>query len=107
MSGFTFQLKPNGKQHCRHAASRSSSAEVTATGGGVVRDVLLNEVPVVLQRELYAVPAFTGALAFALMRQTRPLSAGVVASVVAVLLTAGLRLVSVWRGWHAPRPGAL
>ena len=34
MSGFTFQLKPNGKQHCRHAASRSSSAEIAATGGG-------------------------------------------------------------------------
>lgn len=34
---------------------------VTAVGGGVIRDVLVGQVPEVLQRELYAVPAFAGA----------------------------------------------
>jgi hypothetical protein len=46
-------------------------------------------------------------LAFELFRNTHVLSAGIVASTVAVLLTAGLRLVSVWKDWHAPRPGAV
>lgn len=34
---------------------------VTAVGGGVVRDVLLNRVPVILQKEIYAVAALVGA----------------------------------------------
>lgn len=34
---------------------------VTAVGGGMLRDVLLREVPVVLRAELYAVPALAGA----------------------------------------------
>ena len=35
MSGFTFRLTPNGKLYYgRQAASRSSSAEIAATGGG-------------------------------------------------------------------------
>ncbi|MGB3764202.1 MAG: TRIC cation channel family protein, partial [Ornithinimicrobium sp.] len=34
---------------------------VTAVGGGVMRDVLVREVPEVLRRELYAIPALIGA----------------------------------------------
>ena len=34
---------------------------ITATGGGMLRDVLVGEVPTVLRRELYAVPALIGA----------------------------------------------
>jgi uncharacterized membrane protein YeiH len=34
---------------------------ITAVGGGVLRDVLAREVPEVLQRELYALPALAGA----------------------------------------------
>jgi len=34
---------------------------VTAVGGGVIRDVLLNRVPVILQREIYALAALLGA----------------------------------------------
>lgn len=33
----------------------------TAVGGGVLRDVLLNRVPVILQREIYAMAALLGA----------------------------------------------
>ena len=33
---------------------------ITAVGGGMIRDVLAGQVPEVLQRELYAVPAFAG-----------------------------------------------
>ena len=34
---------------------------ITATGGGMLRDVLVRDVPTVLRRELYAVPALVGA----------------------------------------------
>jgi uncharacterized membrane protein YeiH len=34
---------------------------ITGIGGGMLRDVLLREVPIVLRRELYAIPALLGA----------------------------------------------
>jgi uncharacterized membrane protein YeiH len=34
---------------------------ITAIGGGMLRDVLLGEIPLVLRKELYAVPALLGA----------------------------------------------
>ena len=34
---------------------------VTAVGGGVVRDVLLNRVPIILHKEIYALPALLAA----------------------------------------------
>jgi uncharacterized membrane protein YeiH len=34
---------------------------VTAVGGGVLRDVLLNRVPIILKKEIYAVAALLGA----------------------------------------------
>lgn len=34
---------------------------VTGVGGGVVRDVLLNRVPIILQKEIYALAALVGA----------------------------------------------
>jgi uncharacterized membrane protein YeiH len=80
---------------------------VTATGGGVLRDVLVNEVPLVLQRELYAVPAFVGGLPFALLDRHGLVHQGYIAAAVAAAITAAIRLVAVWRNWHAPRPGAV
>ena len=35
---------------------------VTGVGGGTLRDVLIRRIPVVLRRELYAIPALAGAL---------------------------------------------
>lgn len=80
---------------------------LTAVGGGVVRDVLVNEVPMVLQRELYAVPAFVGALLFGLLEGHGMAVQVYLAAAGSVVITAGIRLVSVWRDWHAPRPGAV
>ncbi|WP_194925618.1 trimeric intracellular cation channel family protein [Catenulispora pinisilvae] len=80
---------------------------VTATGGGAVRDVLVNEVPMVLQRELYAVPAFVGGLLFALLERHGFVVQGYLAAAGSVVITAAIRLIAVWRDWHAPRPGAV
>lgn len=42
---------------------------VTGIGGGILRDVLLREVPTVLRSELYAIPALGGAAVVALAHQ--------------------------------------
>lgn len=75
---------------------------ITAIGGGVVRDVLVNTVPGVLTRELYAVSAVCGSVTAAILQLTchNMLLASLIGGVVAVVL----RLVSYHRGWQLPRP---
>jgi uncharacterized membrane protein YeiH len=73
---------------------------LTGVGGGVVRDLLVSEVPTVLRAELYAVAALAGA------------SVVVIGSLLGVpspattLIGAGLcftlRLVAIRRGWRLP-----
>ena len=77
---------------------------VTAVGGGVLRDVLVNEVPTVLRRELYAVPALVGALVVAATDRYDP--AATPLAFLAAALTMGLRIVAVHRDWHARLPAA-
>ena len=76
---------------------------LTGIGGGVLRDLLVNEIPVVLRADLYALAALAGA--------------GVVVSghllglppaattVVGAILCFGLRLTAIRRGWHLPPSG--
>ncbi len=75
---------------------------LTAVGGGMLRDLLAGRVPVVLRSELYATPALVGA-AVAVVGDASALPTWSVAIPAATLATTW-RLVSVWRGWHAPRP---
>lgn len=75
---------------------------VVAIGGGVIRDVLVNEVPGVLTRELYAVSAIVGATVATLITQlTGHL---LIATAVGGVLATALRLTSYARGWHLPKP---
>lgn len=75
---------------------------ITGIGGGVLRDILLREVPLVLHREIYAVPALLGATMVALADRLEWPSTPV--AIAAATLVAGLRLLAIWRRWDAPRP---
>jgi len=72
-----------------------SAGILTGIGGGVLRDLLTGEVPVVLhQRQLYAVPAVIGAVLTALLWVTGALTvitAGAAVGVVFTLRVAALR----------------
>ncbi|GGY05629.1 trimeric intracellular cation channel family protein [Streptomyces anandii] len=75
----------------------------TAVGGGVLRDVLANEVPSLLRwdRDLYAVPAIVGATMVALCIDQdvlTPLTSG-----LAALTAFVLRLLAMRYHWRAPR----
>ncbi|MER5934431.1 trimeric intracellular cation channel family protein [Streptomyces sp. NPDC002054] len=73
----------------------------TAVGGGVLRDVLVNEVPSLLRdREMYAVPALVGSTMVALciaFEMLNPLTSG-----IAVVTTFLLRLLAIRFHWRAP-----
>ncbi|WP_028813806.1 trimeric intracellular cation channel family protein [Streptomyces flavidovirens] len=75
----------------------------TAVGGGVLRDVLANEVPSLLRwdRDLYAVPAIVGAAMVALCIRFDALNA--LTSGVAVVTAFMLRLLAMHFHWRAPR----
>lgn len=80
-------------------------AVVTGVGGGIVRDLLVNEEPRVLKEEIYASAALLAALiVIAGDRFGWPWGATATAAVAAAVV---LRLVSYRRGWRAPRaPGS-
>jgi uncharacterized membrane protein YeiH len=73
---------------------------ITAAGGGVMRDVLLNQVPAVLRADIYATAALAGGAALVLARQARlsPGQAALAGFAVCFLL----RLAAVRLHWHLP-----
>lgn len=74
---------------------------VSAVGGGVMRDVLLNVVPAVLRSDIYAVAALLGAATTVVgIRRGLP---DAVAMALGALMCVGLRLVAVGQGWSLPR----
>ena len=76
---------------------------LTGIGGGMMRDVLVREVPVVLRAELYAVAALTGATAVVgghLLRWPPVPTAAVAAALCFVM-----RLIAIRRGWQLPVAG--
>lgn len=78
---------------------------LTAVGGGVVRDVLVAEVPRVLREEVYALAALVGASVVVLggaLGLSEPVT--LIAGIVSAFL---LRVLSVWFSWQAPKaPGS-
>ena len=74
---------------------------ITAVGGGVMRDVLLNRVPVILQREIYALAALVGACIEVAGERLGWLSAG--RTWVALIACFALRYLSLRYKWNLPR----
>ena len=76
---------------------------LTGIGGGIARDVLVADVPVVLRAELYAVAALVGA---GIVVGGHLLGLPVVATAVAGGLACfALRLLALRRGWRLPVAG--
>ncbi|PLX82423.1 MAG: hypothetical protein C0616_02085 [Desulfuromonas sp.] len=74
---------------------------MTGTAGGVVRDVLANQVPLILRREIYASACIAGGLLLALLNETavpRPVAALIAAATVIVI-----RLLAIRFDWSLPR----
>jgi uncharacterized membrane protein YeiH len=73
---------------------------LTGIGGGVLRDLLVNEVPVVLHADLYAVAALAGAAIVVAGHVARwPPTATTIAGAALCFV---LRLIAIRRGWRLP-----
>jgi uncharacterized membrane protein YeiH len=73
---------------------------LTGIGGGMVRDVLVAEVPAVLRGDVYAVAALAGAAAVVVGRLLQFPSA--VVAIAGATLCFALRLMAIRRGWQLP-----
>jgi uncharacterized membrane protein YeiH len=73
---------------------------LSGIGGGMVRDLLVTQVPTVLHAELYAVAAFAGA-AVVVAGHVLHLPPTAV-TIAGVLLCFGLRVLAMSRGWRLP-----
>ncbi|QOY96685.1 trimeric intracellular cation channel family protein [Massilia sp. UMI-21] len=73
---------------------------LTGIGGGIARDVLLNEVPAVFRSDIYAVAALAGAGVVVLGDALRlPTTA---TACTGAALCFGMRLAAIRFGWHLP-----
>lgn len=73
---------------------------LTGIGGGMLREILVAEIPTVFRSELYAVAALAGAGVVVVGRLLELPSTPVV--VAGALLCFGLRLAALRRGWGLP-----
>lgn len=73
----------------------------TAVGGGMIRDVLLQRIPFVLNKRVYAVAAIAGALTYWVIEYV--FLTPVLAYAVGWLVTVTLRLLATIYKWNLPR----
>ncbi|WP_417321107.1 trimeric intracellular cation channel family protein [Emcibacter sp.] len=76
---------------------------MTAAAGGAIRDILCNEIPLVLRKELYAVPAILGGSSFYLL--TKASVAPELTLAISCIVTLLVRLVAVTFSFSLPALG--
>lgn len=89
------------------ALSRNMSAPIvmlmgvfTAIIGGVFRDIVCRQIPLVLQKEIYITASLVGSVYYLLLLQT-----GInewLRSISTLLLIFSVRMLAVYRGWNLP-----
>jgi len=74
---------------------------LTGVGGGILRDVLVTQIPTVLRADLYAVAALAGAAIVVAgdLLQVPP----AVSTLAGAAVCFGLRFMAIRYGWHLPR----
>jgi uncharacterized membrane protein YeiH len=73
---------------------------ITGIGGGILRDVLLSDVPTVLRHELYAIPALLGASILVIAQESG--SDSPIFPVLGAAVCVGVRLVGLRYGVNVP-----
>jgi uncharacterized membrane protein YeiH len=76
---------------------------ITAIGGGVIRDALVNETPLVFRKELYASISFVGVLLYILL-----IYEGVsleISSIICIIFVTVFRIMAIHYKWNLPVRG--
>lgn len=75
---------------------------ITGVGGGVARDMLLAEVPIILRREVYATAAIFGAAVLVAGKLWYP-EYEKAWMILGAVGCSGIRMLSLHRAWHLPK----
>lgn len=79
----------------------SFAGVLTAIGGGILRDALVNEIPIVFTKELYATASFIGiVILFVMLSININLS---LASIPTIVVVTSIRLIAMKFNWNLPR----
>lgn len=75
---------------------------ITGCFGGIIRDILLNRIPLIFRKEIYATACIVGGAAFLLMTKYTPLSYTFV-QIFTILLIVTIRTLAVKYQWQMPK----
>ena len=75
---------------------------ITATFGGVLRDVLCNEIPLIFRKEIYATACLSGGILYYLLVKIELLSPEFNA-IIAALFVMFIRVLAVIKKWQMPQ----
>lgn len=75
-------------------------AVLTSIAGGIMRDMICNEIPLVLQKEIYISASIAGSLLYLLLSQFAV--AAWINETAALVTIFGVRMLAVHRDWHLP-----
>ncbi|MDZ7682157.1 MAG: trimeric intracellular cation channel family protein [Fodinibius sp.] len=76
-------------------------AAITGTVGGLIRDVLSNEIPLIMRKDIYATAALAGATVYLLLQLTSMDPS--VNIIIGMMVVIGLRLAAIQWQLHLPR----
>lgn len=74
---------------------------VTAIGGGILRDVFVQDTPIIFVKELYASASFIGVVVFYFILAFD--GSLYLATILGIIITTGLRMVAMKFNWNLPR----
>jgi uncharacterized membrane protein YeiH len=75
---------------------------MTASFGGVIRDILCNEIPIIFRKEIYATVSITGGVLFFVLNEFQ-INTDVLYLVTSLFMIA-FRLLAVKNKWYLPSP---
>jgi uncharacterized membrane protein YeiH len=75
---------------------------ITGCFGGIIRDILLNRIPLIFRKEIYATACIVGGATFLLLTNFTTLSYTII-QVFTILLIVGIRTLAVKYHWRIPK----
>ncbi len=74
---------------------------VTGIGGGLIRDLMVNQIPFVLKKHIYAVASIVGGFCYYFLKEY--VAPDTVAVVISILVVVVLRMLATIFKWNLPR----
>lgn len=75
---------------------------ITGCFGGIIRDILLNRIPLIFRKEIYATAAIAGGIVYILLRNFSGLSEEI-NQILTILLIVSIRTLAVKYHWQMPK----